>query len=116
MVEMNEALEYLYIGALLLLRLGTPIVVVVAIAHVLRGLDRKWEAEASAAPTTAQAARGQTTPCWEMKGCSEAQRANCPAGNCTDLPCWIQKLRYGQWQLAECKDCPKFATQVISST
>lgn len=97
------------------LRLGIPLAITIAIGYWLRHLDAKWEAEAiqyrelDEAPSELKALKVEGQPCWEMKGCSESARAQCPACKFLDIPCWAARLRAtGQLPL-ECHNCARFA-------
>ena len=66
-----------------LLRLGIPIAVTVLVLLLLHRLDKRWQAQALALPVVPAG-----KPCWEIKGCSEEKKKNCPAMAQPKAPCW----------------------------
>ena len=113
MSAMDRVLEVLVIVGLFLLRLGIPIIITLAVGYLLRRLDAKWEAEAqenSQSSTTPQMASTRK-PCWEEKGCTEQQMAQCPACKWHDLPCWMARLRVENKLPTACIDCPRFTSK-----
>ena len=104
MPEWFEALVAVLTG--IALRLGLPIGVTALAAWVLRRLDRRWQREAegsSSAPASVMEVR-----CWEIRGCSESERADCPAHARPETPCW-QVFREIKGRLPErCLDCEVF--------
>jgi hypothetical protein len=86
---MNDILtilrDVLIVGYLFVLRIGVPILITLLIGVWLQ----KWlqEPQASAEPTRADLKTG--AHCWEIKNCSETQRAQCAAAQRPDLPCWL---------------------------
>jgi hypothetical protein len=91
-------LQTAIITGMFLLRLGVPIVITLVVAYGLRRLDARWQAEALLEWEQTQvqqkfAAAGLmerlNQPCWEVKGCSEETRANCPACEDSNIPCWM---------------------------
>lgn len=115
------------------LRLAVPLLITIAIAYGLKRLDAKWQAEADrqAAATKAVAKALQpamaapglgaipggavlplppmvaagATPCWSVKGCSEAARAKCAAYHQPDQPCWAARQAAEGKLPAKCRDC-----------
>ena len=87
----------------LLLRIGIPVAVTALVFFLLRRLDERWQKEAMAIPViTTQ------RPCWEIKGCSEEKRKNCPASSQANTPCW-QVFRTKNGLLREaCLGCDVF--------
>ena len=67
----------------LLLRLGIPILVTAGLLVLLHRLDRRWQKEALTLPVV-PAGR----PCWEIKGCSDEEKKDCPAVAQPKTPCW----------------------------
>jgi len=87
----------------LLLRIGIPLAVTALIFFLLRRLDERWQKEALAIPVISS-----QRPCWEIKGCSEEQRKNCPASAQPNVPCW-QVFRTKKGLLREeCLGCKVF--------
>jgi hypothetical protein len=82
----NDPLALLTIALGLLVRFGLPLATLALVIVVLRRLDARWQAEGQrrvAQPVTVAGAH-----CWEMRGCSEATRAICPAALNPDTACW----------------------------
>jgi len=87
----------------LLLRIGIPVTVSALIFFLLRRLDERWQIEARAIPVISS-----QRPCWEIQGCSEEKRKNCPAFAQTNVPCW-QLFRTKNGLLREeCLGCAVF--------
>ncbi len=87
----------------LLLRIGIPLAVSILIFFLLRRLDQRWQKEAQAIPViTSQ------RPCWEIKGCSEQKRKDCPATSQANIPCWqVFRTKNGLLR-EECMGCDVF--------
>ena len=86
----------------LLLRLAIPIAGTIILIYLLRKLDAHWQTEAQLSPVPVQKAE-----CWNVKGCSSAQKKNCPAAS-SPLPCW-QVFRQPNGYLQEqCIACSVF--------
>jgi hypothetical protein len=87
----------------LLLRIGIPVAVTALIFFLLRRLDEHWQKEALAIPVVTS-----QRLCWEIRGCSEANRKNCPASAQPNIPCW-QVFRTKNGLLREdCLGCDVF--------
>ncbi len=87
----------------LLLRIGIPVAVTALIFFLLRRLDERWQKEALAIPVISS-----QRPCWEIKGCPEEKRKNCPASAQPNVPCW-QVFRTKNGLLREdCLGCDVF--------
>ena len=105
----------LIVVGMFVLRLGVPLAITLGIGYSLRRLDAKWEAEAqanrdrAAVPAEVKALKTSEQPCWEVKGCDEAQRAECPACRLLDIPCWVARLRTTGWLPIECQGCELFS-------
>ena len=67
----------------ILLRIGIPLVVTLVVLYFLQRLDKRWQKEAKIIPA---AVSGK--PCWEINGCSQDQKKNCPAVAQPKIPCW----------------------------
>jgi hypothetical protein len=86
-----------------LLRLGIPLAVSALILLILYALDKRWQRQALALPVVPTG-----KPCWEVKGCSEEQKANCPAAAQPKVPCWhVFRTKDGVMKEA-CLDCNVF--------
>jgi hypothetical protein len=104
-----------------LLRLGVPLLITLAVGYFLRRLDAKWQAEALVLRVAqeAQAKADQKPdfelykvieqPCWEVKGCPEAVRAQCPAFQQPEMPCWLVRYQTGGRLPANCYRCKMFS-------
>ncbi|MCX6035377.1 MAG: hypothetical protein NTV38_10440, partial [Chloroflexi bacterium] len=87
----------------LLLRVGIPVAVTALIFFLLRSLDERWQKEAQAIPVISS-----QRPCWEIKGCSEENRKNCPAIAQPNVPCWqVFRTKNGLLR-EECLGCDVF--------
>jgi hypothetical protein len=87
----------------LLLRIGIPVAVTALIFFLLRHLDERWQKEALAIPVISS-----QRPCWEIKGCTEEKRNNCPGSAQPNIPCW-QVFRTKNGLLREdCLGCDVF--------
>jgi hypothetical protein len=91
----------------LLLRLALPLAATVLTVWLLRRLDARWQREAEQQGWSA-AGMPLATPCWQIRQCSAARRADCPAYQQSHVPCW-QVFRSSSGQLREgCLDCAVF--------
>jgi hypothetical protein len=113
---LDSLTQALVIISLFLLRLGVPVAITAAVAYFFHRLDARWQREAEAMPAAAavRLAAAAQKPCWEEKGCSEQQRANCPACKFTDLPCWLARLKVEDRLPAACPSCSRFAPVPVS--
>jgi hypothetical protein len=114
---LDSLTQALIIIGLFLLRLGVPVAITAAVAYLFHRLDARWQREAEALPAAAAArlAAVPEKPCWEEKGCTERQRANCPACKYTDIPCWLARLKVENRLPAGCPNCARFAPVPVSS-
>ena len=86
-----------------LLRLGVPVAVTALILGLLYLLDKRWQREALTLPVVPTGKR-----CWEVKGCTEDAKKNCPAAAQPDIPCWhVFRSRDGVMKDI-CLDCKVF--------
>jgi hypothetical protein len=138
---MEGLTNVLLILALFFLRLGVPILVTVAIGYGLCKLDAKWRSEAEreargeagvrtdeimpqlagqpmairlpeAVPASMFAVAGGA-PCWDVKGCSEAMRANCAAFRQPAVPCWQARTQAEGRLPAPCKSCHLYSPVMV---
>lgn len=100
---MENITSFLAILAGLLVRLAIPIAGTAILVYFLRRLDSHWQAEAERTPVPVQ-----KSECWKMKGCSPAQRKNCPAAS-SSLPCWQVFRRPNGYLQESCIACQVFA-------
>lgn len=111
--------EILVVVGLFVLRLGVPLAITLAVAYGLHRLDARWETEARTnrdreeLPVEVKALKRSEQPCWEVKGCDEAKRVECPACRLLDIPCWVARLRTTGLLPIECQGCELFS---LSST
>jgi hypothetical protein len=103
--------DTLVILGMFALRLGVPVVLTIAVCHVLDRLSVKRAEQIGAqrrANLRATAHEGKVVrqlQCWEIKRCDEATRAACPAYQRPNLPCWLA-LQLAGCQLSEqCLTC-----------
>jgi len=47
-------------------------------------------------------------PCWDIKGCSKTDRANCKAYDDALEPCWVVKTKAEICQDEDCAKCPVY--------
>jgi hypothetical protein len=104
------------------LRLGVPLLIILAVGYWLRRLDAKWQAEAVARQAASQMLNNtDITPplemfqvieisCWVFNDCPEAIRSQCPAFQQPDLPCWLARQRAEGRIPARCYNCELFVT------
>ncbi|HEX9680540.1 MAG TPA: hypothetical protein VGA32_03730 [Anaerolineales bacterium] len=106
MPEWAEGLVAILTG--IALRVGLPIGVTALATWALRRLDRRWQEEAGAVGSSPAPAAVMGARCWEVRGCSESERADCPADARPETPCW-QVFREIEGRLPErCLDCEIF--------
>ncbi len=87
----------------LLIRLGIPLAVTAAILAILYAFDKRWQKQAQALPVIPSG-----KPCWEVKGCSEEAKRNCPAAAQPNVPCWyVFRTRNGVMKEV-CLECEVF--------
>ena len=114
----------LYVLGMFLLRLGLPLALTLAVGYWLHRMDARWQAEALAqrAGGAEQGVAGAelkalkpAQPCWEVKGCDESRRAQCPACKLLDIPCWVARLRVTGRLPEECFGCQLFSLKPAHS-
>lgn len=91
----------------LLLRIGLPILITLAVILWLRWLDARWQLEA-ADLLAGQGKPRPAVPCWEKRGCSEEKQKSCPVFGNREVFCW-QFFRGQDGRLPEkCLTCKVF--------
>ena len=117
---MNSVPEVAAVVGLFILRVGVPLAITGFIVWSLRHLDARWQAEAEALqaaadvsagrvqPATLKAPQAATTPCWQLRNCSESSRAGCDACKEPGLPCWMARLRADGRLPGPCYGCALF--------
>jgi hypothetical protein len=113
-------LEAIIILALFILRLGVPLLIILAVGYWLRRLDAKWQAEARAQAEANESQKAEANepeiepfriikePCWLLKKCSETIYTQCPAYQHPDLPCWLARYQATGRLPAGCPYCQIF--------
>ena len=94
----------------ILLRFALPILIMGALVYILRRLDARWQAEATYHQKF-KTAKDQKR-CWEIKGCSVEQMANCEATK-TDEPCWQVFRKTNGYLKDECLQCQVFRSAPV---
>lgn len=90
------------------LRFIIPIVVTIGIIYILRKLDAQWQAEAEVAALPVF----EGPRCFEVKKCTEEQKANCIAASKAE-PCWQVFRETNNGLLKEqCLGCSFFSNVV----
>ena len=83
-------------------RLAVPVLITILFVRFLRGLDERWQSEASNPP-----APPEKLACWEIKQCPPELQKECP-GFTSPFPCW-QAFRLPNGYLREeCLACKVF--------
>ncbi len=99
---MNDFNTWLAVAVGILLRLAIPIFITALVVFFLRRLDEDWRAESKA-----RAPRVRKPKCWEIRGCTPEERADCEAA-ASPLPCWQYKRLPNGYLRDECLDCEVF--------
>lgn len=117
---MNELQATAVMIGLFALRCIVPLLLTLALVHLMNRLLARWSA-AEAAPATqpavvrplpvAAASRPSQTPsiaCWLLNNCSEEKRACCPAYRLQGVPCWQARLIEEGKLPDNCPTCPQY--------
>lgn len=107
--------DILVLGFLAVLRIGVPILLIMAIGYLLVRYSRARISADLQAPaeavgmSPAEWARAVTVPpvvpCWEQKNCDATKRSNCAAYKRSHVPCWLA-VQVAEGQLrADCMGC-----------
>jgi hypothetical protein len=115
---MDGAREVIGVAIGFVLRIGIPVGITLMVVYVLRRLDRVWQrdAERLLAELDVTEQLGMVLPCWEIMDCDPKNRADCPAYQDREKPCW-QTFREDTGRLKEeCLACQLFrnATVLVS--
>jgi hypothetical protein len=113
--EQTTLLQILWLAGLLFIRVGIPLLVVAAIAIVLRRMDHRWQVEAE----TRSRMQLQVAPllvphpvagvpCWEQRHCDGQKCADCAAARSPEAPCWMSRSAALGSLPAECPTCGIF--------
>ena len=120
---MDGLLEAAVIAGMFLLRIGVPLGLTLTVAYFLRRMDARWQAEAWAEWQTSHSQEEviaeakllqPSEPCWSIKGCDEATRANCAAPKQPNIPCWLARRQSEGKLPAECYNCAQFSLRKIA--
>lgn len=112
---MDEITAMLIFFAGVLIRIGIPVLLTVALIWAFGKLDARWKREAALhkSERPALALQVRNSGCWQTRGCSEEGRKRCPAYAQPDLPCW-QVFRKDDGRLKErCIGCQVFANAPV---
>ena len=106
---MSADFVWLYLIFGILLRLGIPIGITLALGWGLRRLDEKWRAEASQDDHAVITMPKYLTiaKCWDVKSCSPKMRENCQAYLHPNIPCWEFRRSNGSVNKV-CQSCEYF--------
>lgn len=113
---------------LFVLRLGVPLALMVLLSWVVSRYVQRQEAEeflmdgelASAEEpqpeTTAFVIPAKDAPsaCWDIKGCSADERADCPAALRPGLPCWLAKQLVTGSLSPNCEQCAVYQQSLVA--
>ncbi|HZD11848.1 MAG TPA: hypothetical protein VE553_10945 [Candidatus Binatia bacterium] len=128
---MNDFQATVVMIGLFVLRCIVPLLLTVALGHLMNRLLDRWAAEeaqhgdgtlvplpSTEGPSVPPAPASELSPslsCWLLRNCSDEQRANCPAYRRQGIPCWQARL-IAEGRLPEgCPTCPKYtAVQALT--
>jgi hypothetical protein len=112
--------DFLYVLGLVLVRVGLPIAITLAVGIWLeRKLQPPEYAEQAARSQARLQARipalaKQPAHCWEIKRCDPAAYKKCPAFARQDLPCWLA-LQVTGIKIDRCVICELYKPQPVSA-
>lgn len=99
--------------ALFALRCILPLAVTLGIAYLMNRQVARWEAaaqrEAAQAAGVPVVQLQPQKPCWEVRQCTPARRAACPAYQRQGEACWAVRQRNEGALPAGCATCPLYA-------
>lgn len=108
---------------LILATFGTPLAVLFGAGSVMQGRYQRRErgmalgpvADApDATPDGPPRGRAAGRRCWQIKGCSLAERSRCPAYRRAYLPCWLAvELANGGRTKDECFACARYKSGLV---
>ena len=99
---MNELMSLIAIVTGIAVRLVIPVALTALVVYLLRRLDARWQADGQDVPI-----KVKKPACWQVKGCSPAQRKDCP-GYVSPLPCWQARRTSNGYLREECFGCKVF--------
>ena len=115
--------EILAVLALMVVRLGVPLVIILALSYVAYrwiGEEKpsRTGATTSGATIGGAAALAQVLAgphCWDAHGCTAEMKATCPAAARPELPCWLAiQMKTGHLK-QNCFDCNFYERPVITA-
>ena len=108
---------------LILATFGTPLVVLFGVGYVMQRRPQPRERAFASCPAVdaADAIYDRAPPrraagrrCWQIKGCSLAERSRCPAYPRPYLPCWLAvELANGGQPKDECLGCARYKSGLV---
>ncbi len=116
--------EFPIMLSLIIVRLGIPIAVMLAVIWALRRLDWQWQRTSrplvsgacDAAPEASQPNfASRLGPCWEFKACPEEKRTKCPVFQTRADRCWLMYLQRDGRVTGNCRTCGLFAATTITA-
>lgn len=102
--------DIIVIAGMFLLRVGLPLLIVVGIGYLIqrwlepKAVQEQFEGMIQTAQENAVVGAA-SQPCWEVKNCSPELRAECPAFEQSDVPCWLARQIAGQPLPQGCTTC-----------
>ncbi len=108
---------------LILATFGTSLLALSGAGYVMQRYQQRREREPAPCPVadptdaiydTTRPRRAAGRRCWQMNGCSLAERSRCPAYRRPYLPCWLAvELANGGQPKAECLTCPRYKSGLV---
>ncbi len=113
---------------LFVLRLGVPLALMVLLSWVVSRYVQRQEAqeelaegewisvdESRAEPVAfVIPAKDVPSACWDIKGCSAEERADCPATLRPGLPCWLAKQLVAGSLSPSCEQCSVYQQTLVA--
>ena len=107
----------------ILVTVGTPLVLLLGVGYVMQRWHHQRETGLAPCPATgpseavyasAPPGRAAGRRCWQIKGCSPAERNACPAYARSYLPCWLAvELANGGRSRDECLSCARYKSGLV---
>ncbi len=108
---------------MMLATFGTPLAVLFGVGYVMQRRHQRPERALASCPAvdaadamhdTALPRRAAGRRCWQIKGCSLAERSRCPAYRRPYLPCWLAvELANGGQPKGECLSCARYKSGLV---